>query len=76
MEAGNMLIQADARCEFLPGSDIVTDEQWKTLETMVSSGNATPLPVGFILDCPLLSAWGGVSSENIRAFVEAVRQAG
>lgn len=39
----------------------MTDMQWKLLKRTIQGEQSTPLPMGFIIDCPWLPNWYGVS---------------
>lgn len=39
----------------------MTEQQWKTLLDVIQGKKVNPLPVGFIIDCPWLPNWYGVS---------------
>jgi uroporphyrinogen-III decarboxylase len=39
----------------------MTDAQWEILKRTMQGGESAPLPVGFIIDCPWLPNWYGVS---------------
>jgi uroporphyrinogen-III decarboxylase len=39
----------------------MTDEQWKKLLAVINGETFNPLPVGFIIDCPWLPSWAGMS---------------
>ncbi len=39
----------------------MTDKQWNTLLDVINGGIKNPLPVGFIIDCPWLPKWYGIS---------------
>jgi len=39
----------------------MTDKQWNDLVKIVNGENSGPLPVGFIIDCPWLPNWYGIS---------------
>ncbi|MBN2352484.1 MAG: hypothetical protein JXD23_07935 [Spirochaetales bacterium] len=39
----------------------MTDKQWHTLLSVIRREPVTPLPVGFIIDCPWLPNWFGAS---------------
>ena len=38
----------------------MTDQQWEVLKKTIRGEKSTPLPVGFIIDCPWLPNWYGV----------------
>lgn len=38
----------------------MTDQQWNTLKKVIDGETLSPLPVGFIIDCPWLPNWYGV----------------
>ncbi len=39
----------------------MTDKQWEVLQSVVKGERVEPLPVGFIIDCPWLPGWHGIS---------------
>jgi len=39
----------------------MTDKNWNTLQRLIQGELITPMPVGFIIDCPWLPNWAGVS---------------
>ena len=39
----------------------MTDKQWQDLLNIIKGEKLTPLPVGFIVDCPWLPNWYGKS---------------
>ncbi len=39
----------------------MTDKQWQTLKRLIQGETVTPAPVGFIIDCPWLPHWYGIS---------------
>ncbi len=39
----------------------MTDKQWNDLNSVIKGENIQPLPIGFIIDCPWLPNWYGVS---------------
>ncbi len=39
----------------------MTEEQWKKLLAVINGEGINPLPVGFIIDCPWLPSWAGMS---------------
>ena len=39
----------------------MTDKQWNTLVEIVNGKEIKPLPIGFIIDCPWLPNWYGIS---------------
>jgi uroporphyrinogen-III decarboxylase len=39
----------------------MTDKQWNDLLTIIKGENKSTLPVGFIIDCPWLPKWYGIS---------------
>jgi uroporphyrinogen-III decarboxylase len=39
----------------------MTDQQWEVLKRTIRGEKSTPLPVGFIIDCPWLPNWYGVN---------------
>lgn len=39
----------------------MTDAQWELLKRTIQGEQSTPLPVGFIIDCPWLPNWYGVT---------------
>jgi uroporphyrinogen-III decarboxylase len=39
----------------------MTDQQWELLKRTIHGEKTTPLPVGFIIDCPWLPGWYGVT---------------
>ena len=39
----------------------MTDKQWQTLKQLIRGETVTPAPVGFIIDCPWLPNWYGIS---------------
>jgi uroporphyrinogen decarboxylase len=39
----------------------MTDKQWNELHAVVKGESVKPLPIGFIIDCPWLPNWCGVS---------------
>jgi len=39
----------------------MTDKQWNDLVKIVNGENSGPLPIGFIIDCPWLPNWYGIS---------------
>jgi uroporphyrinogen decarboxylase len=49
----------------------MTDQQWSVLKSVVNGGDVAGLPCGFIIDCPWLPGWYGItiaeylSSENL-----------
>jgi len=49
----------------------MTDQQWSVLKSVVNGGDVAGLPCGFIIDCPWLPGWHGItiaeylSSENL-----------
>jgi uroporphyrinogen decarboxylase len=38
----------------------MTDKQWETLQKVIKGEITSPLPVGFIIDCPWLPNWYGI----------------
>ena len=39
----------------------MTDQQWELLNRVIKGEQVNPLPVGFIIDCPWLPNWYGIS---------------
>jgi uroporphyrinogen decarboxylase len=39
----------------------MTDQQWEVLQRTIRGEKTTPLPVGFVIDCPWLPNWYGVT---------------
>ncbi|HOC25284.1 MAG TPA: uroporphyrinogen decarboxylase family protein [bacterium] len=39
----------------------MTDQQWELLQRVIRGERVEPLPVGFIIDCPWLPKWYGIS---------------
>jgi len=39
----------------------MTDQNWATLRKLIDGEQLSPLPVGFIIDCPWLPNWAGVT---------------